>query len=375
MSDTEIGANTNSDDSTMSVWRKHRHQGIVALLVLSLGLVWWIYQRTIYVYTNDARVATNLVVISSKSAGLIENLAVKEGSFLEPGDLIAQLDLRETQLLLEELKALLKAMEANIAQGTAEIAMVERQTGGALQTAFSQLRVAEASLVSTQSAQQLKQAEWKRSQSLREDGILSLQSWEQIRSAFQVAEQNQNQARAQVASAQGRVVEANASRDRLAVLEQKQLRLQHERNRVARQLERQQVVLDERSITSPLRGIVDQTFVHTGEYLLPGQRIAIIHNPEDVWVKANIRETQIRHLQLGQAVRVSVDAYPGKKFNGELVRIGNAATSQFALLPSTNPSGNFTKISQRLPVKISVASDGFQLMPGMMVEIAIDIRR
>ena len=107
---------------------------------------------------------------------------------------------------------------------------------------------------------------------------------------------------------------------------------------------------------------------------MPGQRIALIHNPDEVWVKANIKETEIRHLALGQSVDITVDAYPGEAFAGEIVRIGNAATSQFALLPNTNPSGNFTKVTQRLPVKISVSQQGEKLKPGMMVEVAIDIR-
>lgn len=177
-----------------------------------------------------------------------------------------------------------------------------------------------------------------------------------------------------MASAQAKLVEANATRDRIAVLEQQQERLRHDRNRVSHQLSRQQVILDERRIASPLVGIVDQTFVNTGEYLMPGQRIALIHDPEQVWIKANIKETEIRHLQVGQLVEVTVDAYPNKVFAGELVRIGNAATSQFALLPNTNPSGNFTKITQRLPIKVAVTQEQQLLKPGMMVEIAIDIR-
>jgi membrane fusion protein (multidrug efflux system) len=372
MSDTETSPD--SDAVKAAVRRKRRRQLLVAGLIAGVGLGWWIYQRSIHVYTDDARVSTDLVVISSKVAGRIEQLAVKEGSLLKVGDLIAQLDSRETRLLLAELDAQLKAMEASISQGTAEISMVERQTGGAQQAARSQLRAAEASLASSNSALQLKEAEWHRSESLRERGILSQQGWEQARSAFQVAEQNQNRAQAQVASAQAKLVEANAFRDRLAVLEQQQVRLSYERDRVEHQLQRQQVILDERSIISPLSGIVDQTFVNSGEYLMPGQRIAMIHNPLDVWVKANIKETEIRHLQLGQLVQVTVDAYPDQLFSGEVVRIGNAATSQFALLPNTNPSGNFTKITQRLPVKIAVVQEQPLLKPGMMVEVAIDIR-
>jgi membrane fusion protein (multidrug efflux system) len=354
--------------------KQQRSLWLILGLLAAIALAWWLYQRSIHVYTDDARISTDLVVISSKVAGRIEQLAVKEGSQVRSGELIVQLDSRETLHRLEELKAQLKATESTISQAIAELTMVERQTGGALQAAQSQLAAAEANLASTDSDLQLKTAEWKRSQSLKTKGILSQQGWEQARSSFQVAQQNQNRARAEVTSAQARLVEANAARDRIAVLEQQQERLGHDRDRVAHQLGRQQVILDERRVNSPLAGIVDQIFVNTGEYLLPGQRIALIHNPDDVWVKANIKETEIRHLLVGQPVRVMVDAYPGMEFKGRLLRIGNAATSQFALLPNTNPSGNFTKITQRLPIKISVQQEQQLLKPGMMAEIAIDIR-
>jgi membrane fusion protein (multidrug efflux system) len=354
--------------------RRRKRLLLVSLVIGSLGLGWWIYQRSIHVYTNDARVSTDMVIISSKATGRVTQLAVTEGSKLQIGDTIVQLDSQETSLRLEELKAQLQATEASIAQAGAELTMVERQTGGALQAAQSQLEAAEANLASTDSDLQLKNAEWERSQSLKEKGILSQQHWEQARSQFQVAQQNQNRARAQVASAQAKLVEANAFRDRIAVIEQQQQRLGHDRDRVAHQLERQQVTLDERRVASPLNGLVDQVFVNPGEYLLPGQRIALIHNPQQVWIKANIKETEIRHLQVGQTVKVSVDAYPGKIFVGKLERIGNAATNQFALLPNTNPSGNFTKVTQRLPIKIAVQQEQQLLKPGMMAEITIDIR-
>lgn len=346
----------------------------VVLVVAGAALGWLVHQRSTHVYSDDARVATDLVVISSKVAGRIDALLVTEGSELQLGDTIAQLDSEETRLRLQELQAQLMATEAAVAQGEAELTMVERQTGGALQAAQSHLQAVQANLASTDSSLQLSKAEWQRSQSLKDKGILSQQGWEQSRSAFQVAEQNQNRARAELASTEANLVEANADRDRLAVLEQQVQRLRFDREQVEHQLARQQVILDDRRISAPLQGIVDQTFVNSGEYLLPGQRVALLHDPQQVWIKANIKETEIRHLQVGQTVEVSVDAYPGRIFKGELVRIGNAATSQFSLLPDTNPSGNFTKVTQRLPVKIAVQQDQQLLKPGMMAEIAIDIR-
>jgi membrane fusion protein (multidrug efflux system) len=119
-------------------------------------------------------------------------------------------------------------------------------------------------------------------------------------------------------------------------------------------------------------GVIDQTFVDAGEFVTPGARILMYHNPRNVWVDANVKETEFRKLAVGAQATVKVDAYPGRKFKARVQRIGGAATSQFALLPNPNPSGNFTKVTQRLPVRLVLeGSNGF-LRPGMMVEVNID---
>jgi len=100
----------------------------------------------------------------------------------------------------------------------------------------------------------------------------------------------------------------------------------------------------------------------------------MLHNPNEVWVEANIKETQVGQVKLGQPVKVTVDAYPGVKFTGKVARIGNATTARFALLPTPNPSGNFTKITQRVAVKIDIVNSPRPLKPGMMVEVEIDVR-
>ncbi len=99
-----------------------------------------------------------------------------------------------------------------------------------------------------------------------------------------------------------------------------------------------------------------------------------MHDPRKIWIEANIKETQIRELKAGQNVEVSVDAYPEMEFRGRVLTVGNATTSEFALLPSPNPSGNFTKITQRVAVRIAIEQKDGLLRPGMMVEINIDIR-
>jgi len=99
----------------------------------------------------------------------------------------------------------------------------------------------------------------------------------------------------------------------------------------------------------------------------------LIHNPAAVWVEANIKETDIRHLEPGMPVDVSIDAYPDRHFTGTIARIGQAATSEFALLPNPNPSGNFTKVTQRLPVRVALEPSDVALRPGMMAVVNIEI--
>ena len=104
-----------------------------------------------------------------------------------------------------------------------------------------------------------------------------------------------------------------------------------------------------------------------------GQRLFLMHDPSYVWIEANIKETRLRNLKIGQLVSVQVDAYPNQIYSGKLVRIGDATTSQFALLPAPNPSGNFTKVTQRIPVRIEIKQRSNHLRPGMMVELNIEI--
>ena len=103
-------------------------------------------------------------------------------------------------------------------------------------------------------------------------------------------------------------------------------------------------------------------------------RLVLVHDPKEVWVEANIKETEIRRLKLGQPVDIHVDAYPDREFTGKVLSIGNAATSEFALLPSPNPSGNFTKTTQRLRTMIAVELQEGLLRPGMMVEVSIAVK-
>jgi membrane fusion protein (multidrug efflux system) len=148
----------------------------------------------------------------------------------------------------------------------------------------------------------------------------------------------------------------------------------HQIEELSAEVRRRDIDIADRTIVSPADGRVVMTFVRQGEHVSPGQRILMFHDPKEIWVEANVKETDVRLLKPGMKAEVSVDAYPGKVFAGEIFRVGQTATSKFALLPDPNPSGNFTKITQRLPVRITLTDKDPALRPGMMVEVSIAVR-
>ena len=361
--------------STRRLEPAHRNRLILVLAVVAgAAFAWWVYQRWTHVYTEDARVATHMIEVSTRAAGQVERFAVGQGSRLEPGALIAQIDDRSARLTLQELEATQQGLASQRERISAQIDMVDRETGGKLRAARSQYDAAIASRGSAQSDLEFKKGEWDRAESLVKRQIISRQQWENARNAWQQSEQMFQRASAEAESARAMVAEAEASQSQIQVLSSELRALEHEGERISASIARQKVAIDELRVTATRGGVVDQTFVHAGEYVVPGQRLLLMHDPADIWVDANIKETEIRYLKTGDPVKIRVDAYPDREFAGEVKLIGNAATSQFSLLPASNPSGNFTKVTQRLPVRISIAQSEELLRPGMMVEVAIEVR-
>ena len=215
--------------------------------------------------------------------------------------------------------------------------------------------------------------DFERIRSLTGSKVVSQQRLDQARSELSRTEERYQVAIANLDAAQADAREAEADRQKITVNENMLDSLRYQEAQIASERDRQQLDIKDRTIHSPLNGVVSRTFIEKGEYVSPGQRLMLIHDPNNVWVEANVKETELRHLKPGMPVKLHVDAYPDREFSGTVERIGQAATSEFALLPNPNPSGNFTKVTQRLPIRISVQQKEGLLRPGMMVVVEIDI--
>ena len=345
----------------------------VLLLVGVAVLGQWLVNRWTHVYVSDSRIAANVVALGSEVAGRVTAIDVIAGDRVAKGDLLVRLDSRQAKLRLQELDAEAARIAAEQDQLRARQAMIRAQVGSRLEAGRAQIRSSEAEHRAAQAELGAARSDYERKRSLRQSGAVSVQQFEEVRAQYLTAQQNELRAAAGIESARAAMVVIESERAQVEVLDRQIAVLDAQRTALDARRDQQRVDLEDRELRAAFDGVVDATFVDVGEHVSPGSRLLMYHDPDKVWVDANVKETEFRRLKIGASATVRVDAYPDREFKGEVVRLGNAATSEFALLPSPNPSGNFTKVTQRLPVRISVDQQYGLLRPGMMVEVNIDV--
>ncbi len=333
-----------------------------------------VHLRLTHVYEYDARVTADIVTVSSRAEGWIVDLAVREGQRVEAGQTLVKIDDRAAKLRVDGLRAQIEGVRVERARLRAERKLDQNQADAAMRTRTSTIMVREKALAALQADLDFARLELDRSRTLFASKVVNERQLQVAQAAVTKLEIQILQLQAEHEQAEGSLGEARVGHDRLGVIDAQIEALTHQVAVLAAQMRQQQVDVEDRTIKSPIPAVIDRTFTLPGEYVAAGQRILLLHNPDEVWVEANIKETQVGKLKLGQTVRVSVDAYPNDTFVGRVARIGSATTARFALLPTPNPSGNFTKITQRVPVKIDMVQMPKPLTPGMMVEVEIDIR-
>jgi membrane fusion protein, multidrug efflux system len=329
----------------------------------------WLYRQFTHIQIDDARIAADMVAVSSRVPGWITAVGVTSGDSAAKGELLVAIDSRDIRLRIEELEARLAGMAARREELQARLRMIDLRTASRLRGQAAAVVAAQATAAMAQARRNLAQIEARRAEQLAPSGALGQDQLDQARAALETARQQVNASEADVANAHSTVSQAQADREEVKVLGRQLAQLDHEEVELRAQRKRALLDLQDRSVVMPFDGVVDRTFVNPGEYVVPGQRLLLAHDPAAVRIDANVKETDIRHFRVGKKVRVSVDAVPGHVFEGTVFKVGHAATSEFALLPNPNPSGNFTKITQRLPVRIAVPQREGLLKPGMMVEV------
>lgn len=360
--------------------RRFRLAIIIALVLLCLlWVVASLYHRFTHVSADDARIMTHQVAVSSRLPGQLVGFDLRAGARLEKGEVIGTLYSLPEKRKLATLQAALTVAKARLDHDLAEQALSKQQYQGSLSMTKRELKSAEAGRRAASAKLAQAKSDYERLEPLFKKGTVSKQSRDHAWFAYQTAKAENQRARQEVL-----VSQSQASNARVGFLNgvqvpppdlmAAQVKIAHQQfNEAEARLAQQQLKLSDMVIRSPSDGIVNKTLVNQGEYVAAGQPLLMMNNPANLWIEANIKETDIAVVEVGQPVNISVDAFPDATFSGKVVVVGRAATSQFALLPNPNPSGNFTKITQRIPVRIAITKGPLeQIGPGMMVEVDID---
>ena len=312
-------------------WMLAATAACIAAVGLIAGLLYWLDARH-YESTDDAFVATRSFSIAPKVSGYVTEVAVTDNQHVGAGELLARIDERDYTIAVNQAQAQVATGRANIANIEAQIASQQAQ----IDQAKAQVEQAEAQL-------QFSQQEAARAQDLASKGVGTVQRQQQTKSDLEAQQANMARAKAALIAAELQIKVLGTQRDSAhASLDQAQA-----------QLDQAKLNLAYTNIVAAQPGRVAKLSAAKGAFVTPGQSLTMFV-PDEVWVTANYKETQLTDMRPGQKVEIRIDAYPGRKLNGHVASVQPGSGTAFSLLPAENATGNFVKVVQRVPVKIVV---------------------
>ncbi|MGD1105705.1 MAG: HlyD family secretion protein [Terracidiphilus sp.] len=387
---------------------RSRRRGLIIVAILVVALValgiWW--HSTFSEDTDDAQVNGHLIQVSARVSGHVLKVDVEENQTVKAGDPIVELDPSDYQVAVENAEAALASAKANAAAARVNVPIVTVNTGSNLNSAGhdvsgTQAAVAQAekqleaahALVAQAAANNTKaQADLERYRPLVEKDVISKQQFDAAvaaadaaKAALADARANEQAASDAVRVAHERELQAQAML-KYAETGPQQVEAQSARAKQAdAQVQQAQAQLDEArlnlnytKIVAPADGIITRKSVEIDQNVAAGQNLLTLVSLQDLWITANFKETQLKHMNAGQSVKIHIDS-TGKNYSGRVTQIGGATGSVLSLFPPENATGNYVKVVQRIPVRIDftdLANEDprHELRPGLSVEPTVRVK-
>jgi membrane fusion protein (multidrug efflux system) len=335
---------------------------VVVVALASFGVRRWLFGRS-HESTDDAQVDGHITAIAPKVQAFVDRVLVDDNEQVTVGDTLVVLDARDLTLRLQAAEADLATAQAAVGtarrtgQAQAEIAVGRAQAAGA-----------EASVASAEAAFRKAAADLERYRGLAAQKVIAAQQLDAAQAAYDAARANLDAAKRQAAAAGSQVTAFSAA------LTGAEARLASAQSAV----DNARLQISYTVITAPQSGTIAKRSVEPGALVQVGQSLMSIVPDSDLWVTANFKETQLKNIRVGDRAEFTVDAYSGREFTGRVESLSPATGARFALLPPDNATGNFTKVVQRVPVRIAVdnpANPAAPLRPGMSVDVTVTTKR
>ncbi len=351
--------------------RTRQRIALVAAVLLVAFAVRFVLDRAAYISTADARIASDMIAVSTDISGRITSVAVSEGDRVVAGDVLYTIDDREAVFMLAQLEAEANRLRAEIARAEARAGIATSKAGSQVAARQAGTRSASASVEAARSNLENAQQEHDRTQNLFDQGRIPKSAYDQAKNTLDTAAQALLRAQAERETAAADQRTASITGEEVRLIDFDLSVLHAELERAEARVEAQKVVLEQHTIRAPVAGVIDELFYDAGEHSLHGFRMALMHDPDSVWVSANIKETDIRNVHPGAEVKVKADSNPSSVIRGSVTRVREATLSEAAMMPNPNASGVFTKITQRIKVRIDLEPTDVHLRAGTMVTIRI----
>ncbi|WP_207886600.1 HlyD family secretion protein [Pseudomonas sp. 30_B] len=329
--------------------------GAALLGVAAYAGHWWLNARFLE-ETDDAYVGGDVTVISPRVAGYITELRVNDNQFVHAGDLLARIDDRDYRAALAKAEGAVHAEQALLVNVDAQ---------AALQDAL--IRQSQAEIDAASAEETRTRDDQRRYATLVRTNAVSVEAAQRADASWKTARANSDKARATLL----------AARRQLDVIQSQRQQAQAALEQAVAERDRAQLDVGYTELRAPVDGYIGNRRGRVGGYVSAGTQLLAVVPAQGLWVDANFKEDQLAHMRAGQAVTIEADILPGKVFHGHLDSLAPATGAQFSILPPENATGNFTKIVQRVPVRVYLdAEDGKlgDLRPGLSVVVEVDTR-
>ena len=401
-------ANSEAVEQTAAEQPQSRRRVIIAVVLALVAVVaaglWW--HSTYSEDTDDAQISGHLIQISSRINGHVIKVNVNENQQVKAGDVIAELDPADFQVAVDNAQAALDTALANAAAANVAVPITSVNVGSNLRSADAdvasthfgieqaqrQLEAARARVAQAQANNVKAQADLERYKPLVAKDVISKQQFDaavaaadSAKAALADAQASQQAASEGVRVANERSTQASAQQ-RYAQTAPQQIAAQTARAKAAlaqveqakAQLEQAKLNLSYTKIVAPVDGIVTRKSVEINQNVSSGQNMLTLVSLDDLWITANFKETQLKHMAAGQSVEIDVDA-TGKTYKGKVTQIGGATGSVLSLFPPENATGNYVKVVQRVPVRVDFTDiknedPDHKLRPGLSVEPKVEVK-
>jgi len=323
-------------------WKVYIPLALIILFVI-IGGTYWYFDYTSYVRTDDAVLASDNVSVSAKLMGRISKLYVDEGDSVKQGQLVAELD--SVDLLAQKQQVIASKIQTEATKSQTE----------------AKYQLDEKNITVSQIAVDKAKDDYDRAKIQYSGGVITKEQFDHITKAYETAKAQIDAAKAQLLVSKTQIKSAetaiNSAQAQIGVI---------------------CTQLNNTRLYAPVDGLVAKRWLLPGDITQPGQSIFTINNNKKFWVLVYLEETKMETLHIGQKSKFTIDTYPDVTFEGKIFMMGSTTAGQFSLIPPNNASGNFTKVTQRVPVKISIDAteegrklSSFNFLTGMSAVVKI----